>query len=113
VLSVDEKPSIQASSRATGYVRTSSGKIVRSLDSTYRRNGTLNLFAALDVATGVVRNKTTATKTRADSQAFMDEVVADVPADREIHVIMDNYCIWRKREVKGAQLRNTIRNLLE
>jgi transposase len=184
VLSVDEKPSIQALSRATGYVRTSSGKIARGLKSTYRRNGTLNLFAALDVATGKVRNKTTATKTRADFQAFMDEVVADVPADREIHAILDNYCthkkndawlkahpnvtfhftptsaswlnqvevwfgiltrkalkgasfdskealakaiqdfceawhenahpfIWRKREVKGAQLRNTIQNLLE
>jgi len=184
VLSVDEKPSIQALSRATGYVRTSSGKIARGLKSTYRRNGTLNLFAALDVATGNVRNKTTATKTRADFQAFMDEVVADVPADQEIHVILDNYCthkkneawlkahpnvtfhftptsaswlnqveiwfgiltrkalrdasfdskedlakaihdfceawhenahpfVWRKREVKGAQLRNTIGNLLE
>ena len=184
VLSVDEKPSIQALSRATGYVQTSSGKIARGLKSTYRRNGTLNLFAALDVATGKVRDKTTATKTRADFQAFMDEVVADVPADREIHAILDNYCthkkndawlkahpnvtfhftptsaswlnqveiwfgiltrkalkgasfdskealakairdfcdvwhenahpfIWRKREVKGAQLRNTIGNLLE
>ena len=184
VLSVDEKPSIQALSRTTGYVRTSSGKIARGLKSAYRRNGTLNLFAALDIATGNVRNKTTATKTRVDFQAFMDEVVADVPADREIHVILDNYCthkknhawlkahpnvtfhftptsaswlnqveiwfgiltrkalqgasfdstealaqaiqdfcdawrhnahpfVWRKREVKGAQLRNTIQNLLE
>src|SRR5215831_3543530 len=98
VLSVDEKPSIQALSRATGYVRTSSGKIARGLKSTYRRNGTLNLFAALDVATGNVRNKTTATKTRADFQAFMDEVVADVPADREIHVILDNYCTHKKND---------------
>ena len=98
VLSVDEKPSIQALSRATGYVRTSSGKIARGLKSTYRRNGTLNLFAALDVATGKVRNKTTATKTRADFQAFMDEVVADVPADREIHAIVDNYCTHKKND---------------
>lgn len=184
VLSVDEKPSIQALTRTSGYVVTSSGKIARGLKSTYRRNGTLNLFAALDVATGHVRNKTTATKTRVDFQAFMDEVVADVPADRDVHVILDNYCthkkneawlrahpnvsfhftptsaswlnqieiwfgilsrkalngasfdskqdlakaiqdfcdawhqnahpfVWRKREVKGAQLRNTIANLLE
>jgi hypothetical protein len=34
-------------SRRTCYVRTSSGKIVRGLKSTYQRNGTLNLFAAL------------------------------------------------------------------
>jgi hypothetical protein len=38
VLSVDEKPSIQALSRTTGYVQTSSGKIVRGLKSTYRCN---------------------------------------------------------------------------
>jgi transposase len=184
VLSVDEKPSIQALSRRTGYVRTSSGKIVRGLKSTYRRNGTLNLFAALNVATGHVRNKTAATKTRADFQAFMDDVLKDVPSAQEVHVILDNYAthkknddwlkahrnvtfhftptsaswlnqvevwfgilsrkalngasfdsthelaqaiqdfcdawhqnahpfVWRKREVKGSQLRNTIYNLLE
>ena len=184
VLSVDEKPSIQALSRTTGYVQTSSGKVVRGLKSTYRRNGTLNLFAALNVATGEVIKKTTKTKTRVDFQAFMDEVVKDVPPDQEIHVILDNYAthkkngdwlkahpnvtfhftptsaswlnqieiwfgilgrkalngasfnstqeltqaidafceawhehahpfVWRKREVRGSQLRNTIVNLLE
>jgi transposase len=40
VLSVDEKPSIQALERATGYVQTSSGKIVQGLKSTYKRHGT-------------------------------------------------------------------------
>jgi transposase len=48
VLSVDEKPSIQALERATGYVLTSSGKIVQGLKSTYKRHGTVNLFAALE-----------------------------------------------------------------
>jgi hypothetical protein len=98
VLSVDEKPSIQALSRRTGYVQTSSGKIARGLKSTYRRNGTLNLFAALNVATGQVRNKTTATKTRADFQAFMNDVLKDVPAEQEVHVIVDNYCTHKKND---------------
>ena len=182
VLSVDEKPSIQALERKTGYVCTSSGKIVRGLKSTYKRHGTINLFAALNVATGTIQTKTTETKKRPDFQAFMDDVIKDVPADQEIHVILDNYCthkknhdwlarhpnvhfhftptsaswlnqveiwfgifsrktlsgasfvsteqlvqaieafiaaynqsaspfVWRKREVKGAQLRNTIANL--
>jgi transposase len=66
VLSVDEKPSIQALERATGYVQTSSGKIVQGLKSTYKRHGTVNLFAALEVATGVIRGKTTHTKKRVD-----------------------------------------------
>jgi transposase len=43
VLSVDEKPSIQAIERASGYVETDSGKVVRGLKSTYKRHGTLNL----------------------------------------------------------------------
>jgi len=98
VISVDEKPSIQALSRTTGYVRTSSGKVVRGLKSTYRRNGTLNLFAALNVATGEVIKKTTKTKTRVDFQAFMDEVVADQAPDDEIHVILDNYCTHKKND---------------
>ena len=54
VISIDEKPSIQALERATGYVETDSGKIVRGYRSTYNRHGTLNLFAALEIATGAI-----------------------------------------------------------
>ncbi|WP_367027321.1 IS630 family transposase [Methylococcus sp. ANG] len=98
VISVDEKPSIQALERASGFVFTSSGKLVRGLKSTYKRHGTINLFAALNVATGTIQSKTTTTKKRPDFQAFLDEVVADVPADREIHVILDNYCTHKKND---------------
>jgi len=96
VLRVDEKPSIQALERKTGYVCTSSGKIVRGLKSTYKRHGTINLFAALNVATGTIQTKMTETKKRPDFQAFMDDVIKDVPTDQEIHVILDNYCTHKK-----------------
>jgi transposase len=98
VLSVDEKPSIQALQRARGYVHTSSGKIVQGLKSTYKRHGTVNLFAALEVATGVIRGKTTQTKKRADFQAFLDDVIADQPAERQIHVILDNLNTHKKND---------------
>lgn len=98
VISVDEKPSIQAIERATGYVQTSSGKIVHGMKSTYKRHGTLNLFAALNVATGVIQSRTTESKKRPDFQSFMDEVVADVPANQEIHVILDNYATHKKND---------------
>lgn len=98
VLSVDEKPSIQALQRPRGYVVTSSGKIVQGMKSTYKRNGTLNLFAALQVATGVIRAKTTASKKRADFQAFMDDVIADLPSGREVHVILDNLNTHKKND---------------
>jgi len=71
---------------------------VRGLKSTYRRNGTLNLFAALNVATGEVRKKTIKTMTRIDFQSFMDEVVKDASADQEIHVILDNYATHKRND---------------
>ena len=98
VLSVDEKPSIQALERARGYVHTSSGKIVQGMKSTYKRHGTVNLFAALEVATGVIRGKTTQTKKRADFQAFMEDVIAEQPVERQIHVILDNLNTHKKNE---------------
>src|SRR5215472_16994836 len=91
VLSVDEKPSIQAIERASGYVETDSGKVVRGLKSTYKRHGTLNLFAALEVGTGKVHTKFTESKKREDFRGFLDCVLADQPQDKEIHVILDNY----------------------
>ncbi len=96
VLSVDEKPSIQALERATGYVETDSGKIVRGYRSTYKRHGTLNLFAALQVATGQVKTATTTLKRRVEFLQFMDQIVADAPPGRELHVILDNYCTHKR-----------------
>jgi transposase len=100
VISVDEKPSIQALERATGYVCTSNGKIVRGLKSTYKRHGTLNLFAALNVATGAVHTQTTEFKRRAEFLAFMDQVLLELPGsnEKEIHVILDNYCIHKRND---------------
>jgi len=40
VICVDEKPSMQALSRTTGYVKTRNGKTVTAIKSTYRRSGT-------------------------------------------------------------------------
>jgi transposase len=98
VLCVDEKPSIQALQRTTGYVETDNKKIVRGYKSTYKRNGTLNLFAALEVATGLVHTQTTKQKRRIEFLEFMDKVMDEVPESKEIHVIMDNYCIHKKND---------------
>ena len=98
VISIDEKPSIQALERATGYVETDNGKIVRGFKSTYKRHGTLNLFAALEIATGAIHTQTTQQKRRLEFLAFMDQVLAGLPGDKEIHVILDNYCIHKKND---------------
>ncbi len=98
VLSVDEKPSIQAIQRPSGYVQTDSGAVVRAMKSTYKRNGTLNLFAALEIATGQVYVQTTDQKKREDFRRFLDSVIVELPADREIHVILDNYSTHKKND---------------
>jgi transposase len=98
VISVDEKPSIQALSRTTGFVKTSNGKIVSAIKSTYKRNGTRNLFAALEIARGIVHGQTTQTKKRVDFLAFMDDLLLELPANdtEEYHVVLDNYCTHKR-----------------
>jgi transposase len=98
VLCVDEKPSIQALERKTGFIKTDSGKVVRAYKSTYKRHGTLNLFAAMEVSTGKIQGKVTKEKKRTDFQVFMDEIVAEYAPEQELHVILDNYCTHKKNE---------------
>ena len=103
VISVDEKPSIQALERTTGYVETDHGQIVRAYQSTYKRHGTLNLFAALEVATGQIKTAITPLKRREQFLQFMDQVVADASPEQELHVIWDNYCTHKKGDAWLAQ----------
>ena len=98
VICVDEKPSIQALERKLGYVETSSGKIVQGLKSTYKRHGVLNLFAALHVATGVVKTQTTTQKKRPEFQAFLDSVLENISPEQQVHIIMDNYCTHKRND---------------
>ena len=89
VLSVDEKPHIQALERAQGYLRLPNGKAVRGVNHEYKRHGTTTLFAALNVLSGTVRGMHAERHRRVEFLAFMNEVVADYP-DQEIHVVLDN-----------------------
>lgn len=98
VISVDEKPSIQALERATGYVETDQGNIVRGFKRTYKRHGTLNLFAALEVATGTIHTQITRHKRRLEFLDFMDHLMTDMPEGKDIHVILDNYCIHKRND---------------
>ncbi len=54
VLSVDEKPSIQALERAQGYLKLPTGRAMIGQSHDDKRHGTTTLFAALNVASGKV-----------------------------------------------------------
>lgn len=89
VLSVDEKPQIQALERAQGWLRLPNGRALSGYSHAYTRHGTTTLFAALEVATGQVKAGHFARRRRREFLAFMNELVAAWP-ERELHVIVDN-----------------------
>ena len=57
----------------------------------YRRNGTTSLFAALDVATGQVIGECHRRHRSQEFLQFLETIDARVPADLDVHLILDNY----------------------
>lgn len=90
VISVDEKPSIQALERDQGWLRLPNGRALRGHTHEYKRHGTTTLFAALEVHTGLVRTGHYRRKRRREFLDFMNGVVSQYP-DTELHVILDNF----------------------
>src|SRR5215472_14075271 len=89
VLAVDEKPHIQALERAQGWLKLPNGNAVTGFSHAYKRHGTTTLFAALDVATGLVTTGHYQRRRRVEFLDFMNRVIAD-HSGREVHVILDN-----------------------
>jgi transposase len=89
VLSVDEKPAIQALERAQGWLRLPNGKAFRGFNHEYKRHGTTTLFASLEVATGLVKTGHYNHRKRREFLDFMNDVIAGY-GDKEIYVILDN-----------------------
>ncbi len=56
----------------------------------YRRNGTIDLFAALDVATGEVLTDLRNGHAGTDVLRFFKQIDAAVPRDPVVHVVLDN-----------------------
>src|ERR1700746_819910 len=89
VLSVDEKPSIQALERAQGYLKLPNGRAMIGQSHDYKRNGTTTLFAALNVSTGEVTGRHYKRRRRLEFLDFMNRMVKQYQG-KEIHVILDN-----------------------
>jgi transposase len=88
VLSVDEKTSIQALERTQLPLPLRSGRAARHTHD-YKRHGVLDLYAALEIATGNVTHRLTESHTATDFLAFMNLVVHRYPR-KQLHVVLDN-----------------------
>lgn len=89
VLSVDEKPNIQAIERtAPGLPMMPGVPERRSHD--YHRHGTIDLFAALDVATGSVISSLAPRHRAVEFRDFLDLIDRQVDPAAQVHLICDN-----------------------
>jgi transposase len=89
VFCVDEKTAIQALDRKDPVLPMSPGRAERH-GFEYYRHGTLSLYAAFNTKTGEVLGKTATRHTSAEFVAFLTDIVANQPRNKEIHVIADN-----------------------
>ena len=89
VFCVDEKPQIQALERTAPVLPMIPGiPERRSFD--YTRHGTVDLFAALNTATGKVIGKLAAQHTAEDFRDFLNDIDRQVEPGLAVHVICDN-----------------------
>ncbi len=90
VLCADEKAQIQALDRTQPILPLRPG-IAERRTHDYLRHGTTNLFAALDIATGKVIGELHRRHRSIEFKRFLERIDHEVPADLEIHLIIDNY----------------------
>jgi transposase len=99
VFCVDEKSAIQALDRLDRRLPLSPGRAEKH-GFEYHRHGTLSLYAALNPKTGEVLGQTAPRHTSQEFVAFLEEVVDTQPAEREVHVILDNFSAHKTDLVK-------------
>ncbi len=102
VVAIDEKPQIQALNRAAPTLPMLPTTPQRATHDD-ERNGTCDLFAALNVATGTLIIDVRKTHTSADFIAFLNKVNREVPAELEVHVILDNLQTHKTPQVRLTQ----------
>jgi transposase len=98
VFSFDEKPQCQALDRTQASLPLRRGR-AQTMTHDYKRHGTTDLFAALNVGTGEVLTQCRGSHTGADVVGFFKRIDKTVPRSQEIHVILDNLSAHKSPEV--------------
>jgi transposase len=98
VLCVDEKTQVQALDRTAPVLPMLPGTPARQ-SYTYVRNGTSDLYAALDIASGKVLTQMTDQHRAIEFRAFLNLIDKSVPADLSVHVICDNASTHKAPEI--------------
>src|SRR6516162_2500666 len=72
----------------------------------YQRHGTTSLFAALDIATGRVIGRCYQHHRAIEFRKFLAQVEQAVPADLDIHLVLDNYATHKAPPVNAWRVRH-------
>ena len=99
VFSFDEKTQCQALDRTQPSLPMRPGR-AGTMTHDYKRNGTTDLFAALNTATGEVLTHCHKGHTSADVLAFFKMIDRSVARNLQIHVVLDNLSAHKGPEIK-------------
>ena len=99
VLCLDEKTQVQALDRSTPILPLMPGVPQRATHD-YKRHGTTNLYAALDVASGNVISDMTSRQRAEEFRRFLNLIDKSVPAHLNVHVILDNSSTHKAPAIK-------------
>ena len=99
VFAFDEKTQVQALDRTQPSLPMIPGR-AGTMTHDYRRNGTVDLFAAMNLATGEVLHDTRRRHAGTDVLAFFKLIDVHVPAGQELHVILDNLSAHKSQPVR-------------
>jgi transposase len=100
VLSVYEKSHIQALDRTQPGLPIKNGRL-GTMTHDYKRNGTTTLFAALNVLDGTVIGRNMQRHRHQEFIRFLNAVDAEVPTDKAVHVVLDNYAAHKHSKVRA------------
>jgi transposase len=100
VLSVDEKSQIQALDRTQPGLPMKRGRC-GTMTHDYKRHGTTTLFAALNVLEGKVIGQCMSRHRHQEFIRFLNKINRETPAERELHLIVDNYATHKHPKVRA------------
>jgi transposase len=100
VFSFDEKTQCQALDRTQPSLPMKPGR-AGTMTHDYKRNGTIDLFAAMNVGTGEVLTDLRKGHAGADVLRFFKQIDASVPRSLDVHVVLDNLSAHSTPEIKA------------
>jgi transposase len=105
VVCVDEKTAVQALDRTQPVLPLLPGTPQR-MSHDYKRHGTIDLYAALNVATGVVTHQLTPRHRAVEFQKFLNLIDRSVPPGLTVHVVLDNSSTHKTPSIQRWLLRH-------